>query len=114
MQHANVPELVSYLLGQHDYYKIAKINGDVEIQSFNLYGTLGWGTRVKMPTEIAQIEIKKPNTTLVTFNEEWSISFRIHSASTKVAPSLKFDVQLASAPSNTIESKTIQYFRISE
>ncbi len=36
-------------------------------------------------------------TLLVTMNEGWQISFRIHSASSRIEPSLKFDINLVSA-----------------
>ncbi|RPD37239.1 HaeIII family restriction endonuclease, partial [Candidatus Liberibacter solanacearum] len=31
----------------------------------------------------------------------WNISFRLHNASSKVEPSLKFDIQLVKTPINT-------------
>ena len=34
----------------------------------------------------------------VSLNEGWQISFRIHNASSRVEPSLKFDINLVSAP----------------
>lgn len=38
----------------------------------------------------------------VDVTKEWSISFRIHSASSLVETSLKFDVQLAKHPSSVV------------
>ena len=40
------------------------------------------------------------NTIEVICDEGWQISMRIHNASSKVEPSLKFDVQLISFPSS--------------
>lgn len=47
--------------------------------------------------------IHKPNsdnTIQIVCNEGWELSMRIHSASLKVEPSLKFDVNLISLPSS--------------
>ena len=56
--------------------------------------------KIKLPTRIIELAFKeKSKTTLIlTMNNGWSISFRIHNASTKVEPSLKFDIQLKSKP----------------
>jgi hypothetical protein len=80
-------------LGRYDFYKVIKENGTVSISSFNLGGTLGWGTRLPIPTSF-QISPKPESDTtlLMVFNQGWQISFRIHNASSKVEPSLKFDV----------------------
>jgi hypothetical protein len=47
-----------------------------------------------------QVVYKDNSTTtlLVSLNEGWQISFRIHNASSRVEPSLKFDINLVSAP----------------
>ena len=42
--HADAPLLTQYLLGKYDYYKVVKKNGNVSIQSFNIYGSNKWGT----------------------------------------------------------------------
>ncbi|MGN1195752.1 MAG: HaeIII family restriction endonuclease [Acutalibacteraceae bacterium] len=36
----------------------------------------------------------------IACDEGWSLTMRIHNASSKIEPSLKFDVQLASFPSS--------------
>lgn len=98
---AEVPnKLLHYLLGTHDFYKVAKINGTAKIQSFNINGTLAWGKKLPMPKTIHSHNRKdNSNTTSIfTFDQGWQISFRIHNASTLVEPSLKFDVQLIGLP----------------
>ena len=90
--------LMHYLLGEHDYYKVAKINGQVSIQSFNMRGTLKWGRRFPLPDALTHISLKKKTTLLVSFDQGWQLSFRIHNASKKVEPSLKFDVQIVGLP----------------
>ena len=102
--------LIQYLLGKYDYYKVIKENGTVSILSFNLYNTLGWGTRLSLPDNLIQIALKpKSETTLfMTFDKGWQISFRIHNASTIVEPSLKFDIQPVGFPS-TMSRHVIDY-----
>jgi hypothetical protein len=92
--------LVKYLLGKVDFYKVIKENGEVTITSFNIDGTLKWGSKIPLPASITNI-CQKPNseTTLnFTFDQGWQISFRIHNASTYVEPSLKFDINIIGQP----------------
>lgn len=106
-----VPErLVKYLIGNKDFYKVIKGKNKVEIQAYNLHGTLNQSfyeikpkariQRLKLPTRLVEavFENNSSTTLLVSFNEGWSISFRIHNASSRVEPSLKFDINLVSAP----------------
>ena len=80
------------------------------IGTFNLHGTLNQpaGNRVsaitvpiaKLPTRLVAME-RKPgsdDTVEIDLNNGWQLSFRIHSASEAVEPSLKFDVQFISMP----------------
>ena len=55
-----------------------------------------------MPTQFYHIDFKSgsDNTVEVVCDEGWQISMRIHNASSRVEPSLKFDVQLISFPSS--------------
>lgn len=95
--------LIQYLLGKFDYYKVIKENGEVAITSFNIDGTLRWGGKLPLPTRIIDIS-PKPNsntTIIITFDQGWQISFRIHNASTMVEPSLKFDINIVGLPSIT-------------
>jgi len=104
--------IVQYLLGKFDYYKVIKGNGAVSIMSFNIAGTLKWGSRLPLPTRIIEISQKpESETTLViTFDQGWQISFRIHNASTMVEPSLKFDINLVGLP-NRMSRHVIEYRR---
>jgi hypothetical protein len=102
--------LVQYLLGRYDYYKVIKENGAVSIMSFNLEGSLKWGSRIPLPTRMIEIS-QKPNsetTIFITFDHGWQISFRIHNASTMVEPSLKFDINLIGLPS-TMSRHVVEY-----
>lgn len=102
--------LVQYLIGNQDFYKVIKGKNKVEIQAYNLHGTLNLPfekikpkskiPKLKLPTRLIEIVYQENSTTtlLVSLNEGWQISFRIHNASSRVEPSLKFDINLVSAP----------------
>ena len=103
-------KLISYLVGRNDFYKLIKSKNKLEIQAFNMYGTLNLPfknikakakvSKLKLPSRLIEISFK-PNsktTLLAYFDEGWQISFRIHNASSKVESSLKFDINLVSSP----------------
>jgi len=106
--------LVSYVVGKKDFYKVIKYSGKVEIEAFNFHGTLNLPfqniqskclvKRVVLPDNLEKIKPKNVKsksgytTLLVMLNNNWELSFRIHSARTKVEPSLKFDVRIKKAP----------------
>lgn len=111
--HAEIPPaLITYLLGRNDFYKvIAKdANKTTEIQAYNLFGSLNRTSgsvkpiskipQIKLPTKIFDISFKEnsTNTVIITCDQGWAVSLRIHNASSKVEPSLKFDVNLIGTP----------------
>lgn len=103
-------KLVEYLIGNQDFYKVIKGKSTVEIQAYNLHGTLNQSfekinpkakiPKLKLPTRLIEVvyENNSKTTLVVSLNEGWQISFRIHNASSRVEPSLKFDINLISAP----------------
>lgn len=103
-------KLVQYLIGNQDFYKVIKGKNKVEIQAYNLHGTLNLPfqnikpkakmPRLKLPNRLIEVvyQDNSKTTLLVTLNEGWQISFRIHNASSRIEPSLKFDINLVSAP----------------
>lgn len=108
-----IPRLmVEYLLGEFDFYKVIGIDNKeiTRIQSFNLRGTLNkQGKNCKrnielpissLPTRIVSLDYKpgSKNTLELYLDGGWQFSFRIHNASTKVEPSLKFDIQIIGMP----------------
>lgn len=109
-QNVVAENLVKYLIGNQDFYKVIKGNKKVEIQAYNLNGTLNLPfekikpkakiQKLKLPSRLIEIVYQNDSTTtlLVSLNEGWQISFRIHNASSRVEPSLKFDINLVSAP----------------
>lgn len=111
----NVPEaLIRYLLGRYDFYKVITDdkNRTTRVEAINISGTLNCTSGqeksiakipvLKMPTQFYHIGFKpdSDNTIEVVCDEGWQISMRIHNASSRVEPSLKFDVQLISIPSS--------------
>ncbi|NDK19752.1 HaeIII family restriction endonuclease [Candidatus Gracilibacteria bacterium] len=107
----NIPSnLVSYLIGNKDFYKVIKSKNTVEIQAYNINGTLNLPfdkiepkyktPKVPLPTEIIDISFKEnSNTTvIITMNNDWTLSFRIHNASSRIESSLKFDINLLKSP----------------
>lgn len=102
--------LVQYLIGNKDFYKVIKGRKKVEIQAYNLHGSLNLAfenikpkakiPKLKLPSRLIEVVYQNNSTTtlLVSLNEGWQISFRIHNASSRVEPSLKFDINLVSTP----------------
>ena len=109
-----VDDLIKYLLGSNgnDYYKIIHRRNFTTITPFNLSGTLNQATAtnqpkihvptVSLPTKIIDLDFKDgfKNTLVLTMDNGWQISFRIHNASSRVEPSLKFDIQLIGQPAD--------------
>lgn len=109
--------LVEYLVGNKDFYKVIKGKNSVEIQAYNLHGTLNlpFNTiepkfhtpKVSLPTKIVDISYKKNSDTtlIIKFNNDWELSFRIHNASSRIEPSLKFDINLLNSPKTLFTNK---------
>jgi len=101
-----VKRVFQYLLGKYDFYKVVNDskNKQVYIQSVNINGSLKWGKSWKIPTKIDMIKRKEEsnNTTLIFFSGGYQLSFRIHNASSKVEPSLKFDINFTALPPDVL------------
>lgn len=103
-------KLVEYLIGNQDFYKVIKGRNKVEIQAYNIHGTLSLAfenikpkfkmPKLKLPNRLIDVDYleNSKTTLLVTLNDGWQISFRIHNASSRIEPSLKFDINLVSSP----------------
>ena len=117
LQNPYVPrKMVEYLLGEFDFYKVISIDSKriTQIQSYNLHGNLNKSTRtinpkikipvVMLPTRIVSFDFKpnSSNTVELYMDNGWQFNFRIHSAATKVEPSLKFDIQIIGMPTTII------------
>lgn len=109
--------LVHYLVGNKDFYKVVKRPKFVEVQAFNLNGTMNAPSKVKrpydkvsklrLPDEVVKISYKNKskNTIIVNLDQGWEIAFRIHNASSKIESSLKFDINLISTPQTLFSTK---------
>lgn len=115
---ASVPEkMVAYLIGVNDYYKVVSQDKKQTtlIHTFNMHNTLGQPSKTKgaaldvptiqLPTKLKAIQFKQgsKNTVEMQLNHSWQLSFRIHNASTKVEPSLKFDIQFIQFPDTILD-----------
>jgi hypothetical protein len=110
-------KLVEYLIGNQDFYKVIKGKHEVEIQGYNLYGTLNKPfqnvkskykiPRLKLPNRLIEIvyQDNSKTTLIVSLTDGWQISFRIHNASSRIEPSLKFDINLKANPVSLFNSK---------
>jgi ribosome-associated toxin RatA of RatAB toxin-antitoxin module len=108
--------LVGYLVGNKDFYKVIKRKNIIEIHAYNIKGTLNLPfkkiqpkyitPKVALPTKILDVELKMDSetTAIVRMNNDWTLSFRIHNASTRVESSLKFDIHLLKSPKNLFKN----------
>ena len=114
-ENKGIPEaLIRYLIGRNDFYKIITDDKSrtTRVEAINIAGTLNASSGeekaitkiplLRMPSKFYHIGLKpnSDNTVEVVCDEGWQISMRIHNASSRVEPSLKFDVQLISFPSS--------------
>lgn len=109
-------KMIEYLIGIEDYYKIVSKDDKrlTFIHTFNMHGTLNKPSetkasaitvpRVELPSRLVAIELKpgSENTVEMYLDNGWQLSFRIHNASSKVEPSLKFDIQFVGMPTSVL------------
>lgn len=112
---ANIPsKLIRYMLGRYDFYKV--ITDDrrktTRVEAINISGTLNRPAnghrsivdvgRLHLPTRFYHMGMfpGSNNTIEIVCDGGWALTMRIHNASSKIEPSLKFDVQLVSLPSS--------------
>jgi hypothetical protein len=96
--------MISYIIGRKDFYKVIaqkKAPKGVLIQAYNFNGTLAV-RKNKYPAKILSIINKNGSqcSKTITFNGGFSINFRIHTASSRVEPSLKFDIKAIGLPTD--------------
>ena len=107
-------KLIQYLLGRYDFYKV--ITDDkhktTRVEAINIAGTLNKSAnghrsivdvaKLKLPTRFYHMGFvpESDNKLEIVCDEGWTLTMRIHNASSKIEPSLKFDVQLVSLPSS--------------
>lgn len=107
----NIPEkLTRYLVGFQDFYKVITRKSLVEIQEFNFEGTLA-GKKSIFPTKLIAIDSAEGGqwSFNVRFDRGYVFNFRLHSASSRVEPSFKFDIQAISLPASEIYKHQIAF-----
>lgn len=113
--HADIPQkLIEYMLGRYDFYKVITDDSHktTRVEAINIAGTLNKSinghksivdvAKLKMPTCFYHMDMVPGSDNKVTIvcDEGWTLTMRIHNASSKIEPSLKFDVQLISVPNS--------------
>jgi hypothetical protein len=95
--------LISYIIGTKDFYKIICRPRHVEILGFNLNGTLTVH-HTKSPDHVIGIDRLNGGqySKTIRFNRGFTFNLRIHSASSRIEPSLKFDIRAISLPPSEI------------
>ncbi len=90
---------IRYLIGSHDFYKIISRTKSVEITGFNINKSLNI-PQIKLPDKITGSRRNNGSqyARTISFNAGWEFNFRIHNASSRIEPSLKFDVTATSLP----------------
>jgi len=100
--------LISYIIGTEDFYKVVVRPEQVEIQGFNLNGSLAV-PKTKFPEHVLGVDRLNGGqySKTIRFNRGYTFNFRIHSASSRVEPSLKFDVKAIALPPSEIYTNHI-------
>ena len=95
--------LARYVIGHEDFYKVIVRAREVKIMAFNFNGTLAV-RKSKLPTSVLSIDRLEGgrHSINVRFDRGYTLNFRIHNAASAVEPSLKFDIQAKSLPSEEI------------
>ncbi|WRF24636.1 HaeIII family restriction endonuclease [Helicobacter pylori] len=107
-----VPQkMVEYLLGKYDFYKAILLEREqkTKLEAYHFNNTLNRSVKnkpkriiplSKLPTRMIYFDFKPKsfNTLELVLDEGLSFSLRIHNASSRVEPSLKFDIKLLSKP----------------
>lgn len=107
-------KLIQYLIGRYDFYKVIDDDrkGATRVEAINIAGTLNESVgdeksivdvpKLKLPSRFYHMGFVpgSKNTVEIVCDEGWTLTMRIHNASSRVEPSLKFDVQLISLPTS--------------
>ena len=61
---------------------------------------------IEISEKLLVLPLKKGSktTVIVVFDNDWALSFRIHNASSRIEPSLKFDINLIKSPKNLFKN----------
>jgi len=84
----NVQALFDFLIGSKSFYKIIDEDDKVKILDF---------TNVGIPKEV-DVRLRDKSYVDLYFSNGWNVGMRLHTASSKLGSSLKFDTQAISLP----------------
>jgi len=103
--------LVAYLVGNRDFYKVIdrSKNDVVELLAFNFNETLSVG-KTRFPEHVIGVDRLNGGqfSKTVRLSRGFTFNFRIHSASSRVEPSLKFDITAVSLPPTDVYTNHIK------
>jgi hypothetical protein len=99
--------LILYIVGKFDFYKIINLRKQSIVQAFNFGKTLNT-TKTKFPTQINAINNKNGSqySKTITFNHGFSFNFRVKNGDSDVKPSLKFAVGAIGLPQSEVYQQT--------
>jgi len=89
----NAQELFAFLVGNTNFYKIRAVGDKIEVQEF---------AEIEKP-RLVKASVKNSSYVILVFSNKWQISMRIHTASSRIGTSVKFDTK----QENAIISKEI-------
>ncbi|OPZ85408.1 MAG: HaeIII restriction endonuclease [bacterium ADurb.Bin425] len=105
-----VTSFFRFLLGTHDYYKIAKIGNATHVQPFNPNGSLTASinkakplTLLKksaLPKRILKAEVTAWNRMRLYFDAGWQIELRIHNKDKEIGRSVGFETEVIGQPAD--------------
>lgn len=100
--------IAKYVIGREDFYKFVTTPRELMIQTYNFAGTLA-GSKSNLPSKVLGIDrLEGSQFSLnLRLDRGYVFNFRLHSASSRVEPSLKFDVQAIGLPASEIRQHFI-------
>jgi len=105
--------LVLYIVGRYDFYKVISSRNQAMVQAFNFGKTLNT-TKTKFPTLINSINDKNGSqySKTITFNHGFSFNFRVKNGDSDIKPSLKFAISAIGLPQSEIYQQTFDLGRL--
>lgn len=90
--------ILKYIIGEPEFYKFTSKKGKAYVELYDLRE--GSIIHKLFPTKILRFDQKAgtKTTLIMVLDNDWEISFRIHNASSKIEPSMKFDIELLKKP----------------
>lgn len=123
-RYGNVPELFArYLIGQKDFYKVISFDSKryTRVEGFNMNGSLNKSgksgrplirvPRMELPKVFYSVDIDPiaKNWLYVVCDGGWNFGIRIHTAESKIAPSLKLAVSIDARPIKSLHLEVMPW-----